>query len=321
MRIRSLLLLTALALAASPSCAPPVADAAAVTVMALGDTARIAFHWPAVNKATGYTYTISAIATNGTWVGLPVSSVTTATSGVAIATSATADTAVFQLCATATGAAGASSPGCSTSVSNAGNTWRRKLASPQPVLDSATVSLVPSPLTMTLASARMLCAFLNFKDGQVGERTADRGPCDSLYVKAFPPAQRVPTSAEQAFADADRWSFSAANPAAIGLVPQGLGSSAVLVQGNGLTLLGRVEPLERYAAATWPVYRVDSIFTEADGRATAAVTCLRPGVQTLVVTAEKARTEFPVVCRPAPWQIRIAADAVPQARVGASNGA
>jgi hypothetical protein len=290
------------------SCSPRAASGATISVMALGDTARISFHWPAVTKATGYTYTITAIATNGTWTGLPTAAVTASTSGTALATSATADTAVFQLCATATGPAGSSAVGCSTGVANAGNTWRRKLGTPQPVLDSVTVSIVPNPVNVTLAAARIVCAFPGFKDGQVGERTADKAACDSLYQGYFLTSTRHPTAPEQAFADSATWGWSTANPAAVGLVQQGLGSSAVLVQGNALTLLGPFLPLARYAGTDWPVYRIDSTYVGADGLAHAAITCLRPGRATLVATAGDARTEFPVVCEPHPWEVRLAAD-------------
>lgn len=295
-------------LAASPAilaCPPAPANAASVTVMAVGDSAKITFHWPAVNKATGYTYTVSALASNGTWTGLPVNQATAATSGSAVGVSSTADTAVFQVCATAVGASGSSAIGCSSSTAGAANTWRRKLQPPAPVVDS--VAIRPNPVTLQLASSRIACSFQGFDGGQMAERTADKPACDSIYRKSFTSAHRSPSAAEQAYADTATWQWSTSNPAAVGLVPLAFGSSAVTVQGNGLTMLLRV-PLERYASAE-PVARIDSTYLNPDGSAGAAVTCLRPGLFPLTATVGGVSGSFLLPCS-IPYSPRLAADDV-----------
>lgn len=288
------------------ACPPANADAASVEVMAVGDSAVLTFHWPAVNKATGYIYSVITVASNGTWTN-PTNVAIATTAGSAVSVSATADTAVFQVCATALGAAASSPVGCSSSVANAKNTWHRKLVAPAPQVD--TVSIRPNPITMQLASSRIACAFQGFHDGQMGERTADKPACDSLYRKAFSLSHRRPTAAEQLYADTATWAWSTSKPSAIGLVPQGFGSSAVMVQANGLTRLNRGMPVERYAGNPDPVARLDSTFRMPDGGYGASVTCLRPGVQRFTVSVETIRQTFDVTCDPLGALLRIAADA------------
>lgn len=304
---RTLALLVAAVSLAAPSCSTPPAEAASLSVMAFGDTAKITYHWPAVNKAVSYSFSIVTVASNGTWTN-PTNVSTTAVSGQAQAISTTADTAVFQVCATAIGLSSSSPIGCSSSVASAKNTWRRTLSAPAPTVD--TVAIRPNPITLQLASSRIACAFEGFHDGQIGERTADKPVCDSLYQASFTAAHRAPSAAEQTYADTATWQWSTANPTVIGLVPQGLGSSAVLVQGNGLTLFGPRVPLERYASADLsPVARVDSTYRKPDGSIAAAVTCLRPGSAVLTVRAERVSMQFPLECDAPAW-IRVPADAL-----------
>jgi hypothetical protein len=185
------------------NCAPPAAAGATITVLAAGDTARVFAHWPAVNRATSYTYTLATVATNGTWVGLPVGQSTTSTSGSAFPTSATADTAVFQLCVTALGPAGSSPVGCTASTGNAANTWRRKLGTPAPVMDSVTAMLVlPSVIVkLPVGSTVAMCGFPVMPDGHVVMRTADTIRCLSSYTQSYSSAQRAVLPDQQQFVD------------------------------------------------------------------------------------------------------------------------
>jgi hypothetical protein len=194
------LLLCALPLA---SCAPPAAAGATLTVMAAGDTAKVFAHWPVVNRATGYTYTLTTLATNGTWTGLATGTATAATSVSLGPISTTADTAVFQLCVTATGASGASPIGCTPSAANAANTWRRKLGTPTPVMDSVTaLLLLPSHLALTVGqTAPAPCPFYQLGNGAVGMRAGDSASCTSAYIATYSETQRALTPDQQALVD------------------------------------------------------------------------------------------------------------------------
>src|SRR6185437_13513393 len=86
MRNRPLLLLTALALVAAPSCSPPAADAAPVLragpidlggFLAPGDSlGPYTFTVPAVPGATGYSWTLTTSGTNGVWSNVPTGQAT-----------------------------------------------------------------------------------------------------------------------------------------------------------------------------------------------------------------------------------------------------
>lgn len=212
-------------------CSTPAAEGASITVMAAGDTARVFAHWPAVNRATGYTYTLTTVATNGTWTALPTGATTTTTSVAVLPVSTNSDSAVFQLCVTAAGPAGSSPVGCTASTANAANTWHRKLGTPQPVFDSVTaLILLPADTTLAIGAHLVLCPFYEMGNGAIVMRSSDAPSCAARYQANYSIAQRTVTVDQQMIVDASCLSWHNANPA--------VGSLTV----GGCDLLGLVRP-------------------------------------------------------------------------------
>ena len=196
------------------SCSPPAASGATLTVVAAGDTAKVFAHWGAVNRATSYSYSLTTLATNGTWTSLATGVSTTATSVALFPTSSTADTAVFQLCVAAVGASGSSAIGCTPSAANSANTWRRKLGSPTPILDSVTaLLLVPQHDTIVIGASHTLCPFWQMGNGAVVMRSGDAAACGTAYVSSYSAAQRTVTVDQQALVDGRCLTWHNANPA------------------------------------------------------------------------------------------------------------
>lgn len=85
---------------------------------------------------------------------------------------------------------------------------------PPPVIDSVvtdTLDLViarldvkPDALRLQAGQTQQMCGFVIFADGQVAERAVEQGNavCDGFYTGGWPAAQRQPSAAQQAKADA-----------------------------------------------------------------------------------------------------------------------
>lgn len=213
------------------SCSPPAAEGATLSVMAAGDTAKVFAHWPSVNRATSYSYSLTTVATNGTWTGLPTGATTTVTNVALLPVSTNSDSAVFQLCVTATGPAGSSPIGCTASVASAANTWHRKLGTPQPVFDSVTaLFLVPSRDSLVIGATHTLCPFWEMGNGAVVMRSSDATSCTGSYQATYSALQRSVTADQQMVIDSRCLTWTQTNPAVdrlgitgcdlLGLLPQ-----------------------------------------------------------------------------------------------------
>ncbi len=126
MRNRPLLLLTALALVAAPSCSPPAADAAPVLragpidlggFLAPGDSlGPYTFTVPAVPGATGYSWTLTTSGTNGVWSNVPTGQATASpTLTFTLTSGAPWDSVSLQLCVKGTSSVRSTkAPGCTS---------------------------------------------------------------------------------------------------------------------------------------------------------------------------------------------------------------
>lgn len=209
-------LLAASAVGAS-SCATRVDGApgkpALEVLAATGDTAKLFVSWVAVSgKATGAQLTALVTATNGTWTALPTAApVTPSGTMTLIVTSATADSALFQVCMRATAGPNISpTQGCSGT-----RQWRRVLLPPIVNIDSL-LGLIVGPSTMTLTgigTTGQLCAYYKFTSGHVAMRAGDALGCQVDYGTRFSVFEKAVTNTEQVWADGRCQKWTSSNPA------------------------------------------------------------------------------------------------------------
>jgi hypothetical protein len=199
------LLLALLGCPAAEARAPASPVSSALTLVAVGDSARIYFSWTATGAT--YRYTVSALTTwgGGVWAGLPVNVTTAARAAAVIATNATADSADFVACVEAINAVGVSAPGCTAS-----KRWRRPPRPPVVTFDSITLSIIPTHRVVSAGTVTALCVVWQFPNKHVVLRTQDRvralssnGPsCEQEYRQSVTDSAQRVTQAEQALADA-----------------------------------------------------------------------------------------------------------------------
>lgn len=183
-------------------------------------------------------------------------------------------------------------------------TWyakRRGTPPPPPVVGVDTLNRIAALLTLPktanilLGSSRTFCAFQQFVNGAVAQWTAAKSSCDSIAVAYIPAAARALVSAaQQAHTDSITntcVTWTTDTPLALGLVPTGPCSSAVVVTGLQLSMRPDQSLIRnvRWSQPSGPIVKVTP---------TGLVTCLRPGTGYVTATMENGtQTVAAVVCK------------------------
>lgn len=182
-------------------------------------------------------------------------------------------------------------------------TWyakRRGTPPPPPVVGVDTLNRIASILTLPktanilLGSSRTFCAFQQFVNGAVAQWTSAKSSCDSIAVAYIPAAARALVSAaQQAHTDSITntcVTWTTDTPLALGLVPTGTCSAAVVVTGLQLSMRPDQSLIRNVSwKPSGPIVNVTT---------TGLVTCLRPGIGYVTATMENGtQTITTVTCK------------------------
>jgi hypothetical protein len=155
--------------------------------------------------------------------------------------------------------------------------------------------VVPDSLRLAIGEGGVLCAFKLFTTGRAALRSSDRDACEAAYLAAVPVGLRA-TAVEQAWEDAQCWTWTSSSPLAAAVTPAGPCRASATVQGLQLTGAPMVRDAVRYAAAGERPLGGVVATVDRDGVAT----CRQPG-RAVVTAAVDGVTSFTLLACTGPY--------------------